>query len=445
MNLIKDKADCSGCRTCELVCPKSAITMKEDECGFIYPEINAKKCIDCGLCEKKCAFQSGYKKRKEFEPFYGYAARHKNHGVLMKSRSGGAFTAVSDLVLENGGVVFGAGFYEKKTVFDKVFSSKEKNIIFKFLKNNKEEESNCFAKIVHKKAETKEERDEFRGSKYVQSDLGDTFIQVKQMLEDGRQVLFTGTGCQVGALYMFLGKEYDNLITMDIVCHGVPTPKLWHDFLDMREREENSRVTQVNFRDKVKFGWKAHRETVWVDGKEISSRLYTKIFYMDTALRPSCFKCIYANKNRPGDFTIADFWGHERAVPGFAEDDKGVSLVIVNTNHAKKIWEEASKSMDVIDCTGYPFRHTNMKRPTKKPDNYEEFWKDYLENGFDFVMEKYCNYKVVTYSQKLQQEIEKEERKKRKEKKRRNKKRKNKIQNIKQRVKNKIKKVIGYE
>ncbi|MGI6010622.1 MAG: Coenzyme F420 hydrogenase/dehydrogenase, beta subunit C-terminal domain [Ruminococcus sp.] len=377
MELLKEAGKCCGCRTCEHVCPQSAITMEEDKHGFLYPHIDSDKCVDCGLCLKKCAFQSGYPTRKEFEPVYGYAARHKDRTIMMKSRSGGAFTAISDQILQQNGVVYGAGYDEKLKFF----------------------------KVVHKRAQTQEERNEFRGSKYVQSDLDGVFLQVKKDLEEGRKVLFSGVGCQVGALHKFLGKEYDNLLTMDLVCHGVPSPRFWADFLHMREREEGGHVTGADFRDKVRFGWKAHRETVTVDGKAISSRLYTKVFYLDTAARPSCFECVYANRNRVGDITIADFWGHEQAVPGFAEDNKGVSLVMVNTNKGLQIWKKAAESMDVIECTGYPYRHTNMKRPTKRPENYDEFWEDYLEKGFDFVMQKYCGYEVVSYYRRKREKI----------------------------------------
>lgn len=368
MELLKDKGQCCGCRACEYVCPKSAITMKTDEHGFWYPEIDAEKCIDCGLCLKKCAFQSGYKTRMEFEPAYGYAARHKDMDTLMKSRSGGAFIAISDKVLSDGGVVYGVGYDEEEGFF----------------------------KVIHKRAENAEQRNEFRGSKYVQSDLNNVFLRIKQDLTEGRKVLFSGTGCQVGALYAFLGKEYENLLTMDIVCHGVPSPKLWTDFLKMREKERNGKITAVDFRDKVRFGWKAHKESIWVDNKRVSSRLYSKIFSMATAMRPSCFQCIYTNRNRVGDITIADFWGDEKAVPGFNEDNKGVSLVMLNTQKGLKIWERSSGDMDVIDCTGYPFRHSNMKHPTKRPENYDEFWQDYESQGFDYIMKKYCNYDVLT-------------------------------------------------
>lgn len=378
MELFKDKEHCCGCRVCEQICPQSAITMQMDECGFLYPMIDSQKCIDCGLCLKKCSFQNGYKKRKEFEPARSYAARHKEMGTMMKSRSGGAFTAVSDQILMSGGVVYGAGYDSEDRLF----------------------------RVIHKRAETQEQRNEFRGSKYVQSDLGDVFCQIKKDLAAGKSVLFSGTGCQVGALHTYLGKEYDQLLTVDIVCHGVPSPKIWEDFLKMREQENGGIITSVDFRDKVHYGWKAHRETVWVNEKRISSRLYSKLFYLDVATRPSCFRCIYANKNRPGDITIADFWGHEDAVPGFNADNKGVSLVMVNTQKGYDIWEKAEKDMEIIDCTGYPFRHTNMKRPTKRPDNYEEFWEDYQQFGFDFVIKKYCDYEVGTKAQEISKKAE---------------------------------------
>ncbi len=376
MELLKEKEKCCGCRVCEKVCPKSAITMEEDENGFLYPHIDEQKCIDCGLCLKKCAFQSGYKTRKEFEPSYGYAARHKDFATMMKSRSGGAFPVLSDIILKEHGVIYGCGY----------------------------DETEGFYKVVHKKAQNQVQRDEFCGSKYVQSDLGNVFPELKEELEKGTRVLFSGTGCQVGALHTYLGKEYENLITVDIVCHGVPSPKIWREFLHMREKETHKKITGVDFRDKSKFGWKAHWESLTIGEEKMSSQLYRKIFSMAVATRPSCFQCVYANKNRPGDITLADFWGHEKAVPGFYDDDKGLSLVLVNTEKGKKLWDEAQEAMDTVDCTGYPYRHTNMKRPTARPERYEEFWEDYHAHGFDYIMKKYCNYEVVPYEKWKQRE-----------------------------------------
>lgn len=368
MELVKAKEDCCGCRTCEKVCPKGAIQMEADECGFLYPKIDQEKCIDCGLCLKKCAFQSGYKKRKEFEPFYGYGARHKEYEEYMKSRSGGAFAALSDQILAEGGSVFGAGYDDEKKFY-------------------------C---VKHKRAVTREERDEFRGSKYAQSDLANVFLEIKEDLEHGMPVLFSGTGCQVGALYAYLPKEYENLYTIDIVCHGVPSPKVWEDFLHMREKEMHGKVEGVDFRNKRVHGWKAHHETVRIGGKPYTSRIYSKLFSKGMA-RPSCYKCIYANKNRVGDITIADFWGHEKAIPGKWDDDKGISLVLVNNKQGMQLWERAKGDLEVEDCTGYPFRHTNMKRPTAKPEHYEAFWEDYASRGFAYCAEKYADYKMQSY------------------------------------------------
>lgn len=172
------------------------------------------------------------------------------------------------------------------------------------------------------------------------------------------------------ALYSYLPKEYDNLYTIDIVCHGVPSPKMWKDFLKMREKE--------------------------LHGKEFSSRVYTKLFYQNY-LRPSCFQCVYANKNRPGDITIADFWGHEKAIPDQWDDEKGISLVLVNNSHGMEWWDAAKEELAYVDCTGYPFRYTNMKRPTAKPATYDAFWKEYRENGFEAVVKRYAKYEPQSY------------------------------------------------
>lgn len=361
MDLVKEKEDCCGCRTCEKVCPEGAIAIKADVCGFLYPEIDSAKCIDCGLCLKKCAFQSGYGKRKEFEPSYAYGARHKKEQVYMDSRSGGVFTALSDHILKRSGAVYGAGFDREKGAFY----------------------------VKHEGAETEEGRNRFRGSKYVQSDLGDVFPEIKRRLEDGQAVLFTGTGCQVGALYAYLPREYEDLYTLDLVCYGVMSPKMWADFLHMREQEKGGKVESADFRDKKVYGWKAHKETVVIDGKPYTSRIFGKLF-SGSKIRPSCFKCIYTNKERVGDVTLADFWGHEDAIPGKWDDDKGISLVLVNTSRGKELWEAAKDEVDHVDVTGYPFRHSRMRTPTEKPESYDRFWEDYEREGFVFCAEKYA-------------------------------------------------------
>lgn len=366
MELFKEKGDCCGCSACMNVCGKHAIHMRSDEEGFLYPEIEESLCVSCEKCKEVCAFQNGYRTKDHFVPSLGFAVKHKEEEIREQSRSGGMFTALTDYILEKGGAVYGAGFGEH-------FS------------------------VQHKRAVTKEERDEFRGSKYVQSNMGDCFPKVRQDLEEGRKVLFSGTACQVAGLKRYLGKWYHNLFTVDIVCHGTPSPKIWEDFLRMREKELGSPVTAVNFRDKEKYGWAAHYESVVAGGKKYYSRIYTKLFYQNAVLRPACYECRYTNKRRPGDITLADFWGHEKAVPGFHEDDRGVSLVLVNSKRGKQLFDVVKKKLYCLETTGYPYRHTNMKRPSDCPEFREQFWEEYKTYGFAYISEHYAGHTPVPF------------------------------------------------
>ena len=227
---IKDQKDCCGCTACMSICPHNAIMMKPTALGFLYPIVDVTKCVECGLCEKVCQFNDNYDRSLNLEKPIAYAARHKDMNELMKSRSGAAFVAISDYIIEHGGIVYGAGYKEH-------------------------------FRVAHKRATTKEERDEFRGSKYVESDLTGVFKSVKEDLKNGYVVLFSGTPCQTAGLNSFVGKLLrDNLILVDIVCHGVPGPSLWRDYIDYLEKKEGFEVQYVNFRDK-KYGWSSHKET----------------------------------------------------------------------------------------------------------------------------------------------------------------------------------------
>ena len=228
---VTNPADCCGCTACASICTHDAISMQPDALGFLYPVVDESKCTDCGLCEKVCAFNDHYDTGLNLPQPEAYAARHKDMHEVETSRSGAAFIAISDYVLENGGVVYGAGYTDH-------------------------------FRVVHKRATTKEERDEFKGSKYVQSDLTGVFRQVKQDLKDGLTVLFSGTPCQTSGLNSYVGKKLrENLVLVDIVCHGVPGPYLWRDYLAYLEKKQGAAICWVNFRDKQEFGWKAHKET----------------------------------------------------------------------------------------------------------------------------------------------------------------------------------------
>jgi len=228
---IRNPQDCCGCTACASVCVHDAIKMTPDALGFLYPIVDKEKCVDCGLCEKICAFNDDYDRSMNLPSPDVYGVRHKDMEEIMKSRSGAMFVAISDYVLEHGGVVYGVGYEDH-------------------------------FRVVHKRATTKYERDEFRGSKYVQSDMKDIFRQVKEDLKHGRTVLFSGTPCQTSGLNSYVGKKLRvNLVLIDIVCHGVPSPYIWRDYLAYLEKKQGDVICEVNFRDKEIFGWRAHHET----------------------------------------------------------------------------------------------------------------------------------------------------------------------------------------
>ena len=228
---ILDPSQCCGCTACASICAHDAITMEPDKLGFLYPVVDTEKCTGCGLCEKVCAFHENYDKSLNLPLPDAYAARHKDMAEVETSRSGAAFIAISDYILENGGVVYGAGYTDH-------------------------------FRVVHKRATTKEQRNEFKGSKYVQSDLSGVFRQVKQDLRAGLTVLFSGTPCQTAGLHSYVGKKLrENLFLVDIVCHGVPSPFIWRDYISYLEKKHDSEICYVNFRDKDMFGWHAHKET----------------------------------------------------------------------------------------------------------------------------------------------------------------------------------------
>ena len=314
---ILDKSQCCGCTACVSICPKQCITMREDEEGFLYPVVDSSHCIDCNLCKKVCP--ELYPKEMR-EPLHVYAAKHKNEQVRLASSSGGIFTLLAEKIIDEGGVVFGVRF------------------------NNNWD-------VVHDYTETMEGLAVFRGSKYVQSYMGDCYLKAKSFLEQGRKVMFTGTPCQIAGLKNFLRKDYDNLLTVDVVCHGVPSPKVWQVYLDEIARKggknsvlshpivEKTEINHIDFRSKS-IGWKKFSFALTLskataDGEKntvLLSSIFTENPYMNAflsnlSLRPSCYDCPAKSGKSGSDITIADFWGIEDVLPEF-DDDKGISLVL---------------------------------------------------------------------------------------------------------------------
>lgn len=361
---ISDKSECCGCSACASVCAHNAITMKPDAMGFLYPDVDVSKCVECGLCEKVCAFNDDYDKSLNLSVPEAYGARHKDMNEVETSRSGAAFIAISDWILEQGGVVYGAGYADH-------------------------------FRVVHKRAVTKEERDEFKGSKYVQSDMGSIFRQVKQDLRDGKIVLFSGTPCQTAGLNSYIGKKYrENLYLVDIVCHGVPSPYIWRDYLFYIEKKYKKKVSVVNFRDKGEYGWVAHKETfIFEDGEKITPEQspYTDLFYKHIMLRQSCDSCHYCNTVRPSDITIADFWGVEKTNTEINKDNKGVSLLLVNTDKGYRVLEKIKNKLDLIPAKLDDCLQPNLMHPTILNAKSKEFESLYVKRGFTYVLRKYTN------------------------------------------------------
>lgn len=339
--------------------------MLPDALGFKYPKVNIDKCVECGLCDKVCAFNAEYDKSLNLSKPFAYAARHKNIKEIESSRSGAAFIAISDIIIEKGGIIYGAGYKDHFVV-------------------------------THKRATTKTERNEFKGSKYSQSDLGSMFSSIKQDLKEGKIVLFSGTPCQTAGLNAFIGKKFrDHLFLLDIICHGVPSPIVWKDYLHYLENKYNSKIIKVNFRDK-KYGWDSSFETFTLEnGKEIKLNQYNFLFSTNIMLRRSCYNCPFSNTLRPSDITIGDFWGWEKVVPSFNNDNKGVSLILVNTIKGYNLFNLAQTKLNTIPVNLEDCLQPNLKKPTQPHSKYTQFYTDFQRLEISQIFKKFGNTGII--------------------------------------------------
>lgn len=284
-----------------------------------------------------------------------YAVKHKDIDTRMASRSGGLFTAISDFALQHGGVVYGC-------VLDDEFSA------------------------IHVRAETVEQRNRMRGSKYIQSNIQNTYTDVKKDLDEGRIVLFSGTSCQITGLKAFLQREHNRLICVDIVCHGVPSPMVWHDYLYWQENKNRCEIEDVDFRNKRDYGWRDHIESLFLkNGKQIDSKLFTTLFYGHNILRPCCYKCPYKDIIHPGDITIADYWGVEKALSGF-DDNKGVSLLLINDDKGKIVFEAVQDELVFEKTRIEDSMQPPLRESYKEPERRSVFWSDYMKLSFEKVL-----------------------------------------------------------
>ncbi len=363
--IYRNQEDCCGCSACYSVCPKNAITMTPDEEGFLYPQIDQSQCIDCGKCSSICPliYEGNYKENSI--PHF-FAACHKSSEVLRQSTSGGAFTAISDAILRRNGVVYGADY-------DEAF------------------------RVAHRRAETSDQRDRMRISKYVQSDMGDTFKRIKVDLKEGRQVLFTGTPCQTAGLRGFIGKSplAERLYICDLICHSIPSPLIWEEYKRLLEWENGGKLTSVQFRSK-KYEWNranSNKGFLFTTGKSTEvqedNRFYQLFFQLGTITRPSCSQCHFADIRRVSDLTIGDYFGIEKYSPEWF-NPLGVSVILVNSSKGDDLFHQCRQDLIVEER---PKEETlceqqRLREPSKFPEVRHLFWEEYRSFGFGYIINK---------------------------------------------------------
>lgn len=362
------KEICSGCSACANICPVNAISMKPDSEGFEYPEIDFNICVSCGKCRNICPVANKYKDTEQIPKVY--AAVNNNEEARLNSSSGGLFTALAEKVIEDGGVVFGAGFGEH-------------------------------LKVVHKMCGDKNGLSELRGSKYVQSEIGNTYREAKEQLEAGKKVLFVGTPCQIGGLLAYLGKEYENLITVDFICHGVPSPKVWEKYVEFREAKAASKTQRTFFRHK-KYGWKMYSVQFEFSNcteyiQVLTKDLYMRGFLAHLYLRPACGVCSFKQIGRQSDITLADFWGIEKTDSAF-NDNKGTSLVMVHSAKGEEIFTSLSDKVS-FEKSDYDFAtadNASYLRSAHHSFFREEFFKSLDNNSIEKLVDRYCGDSIVS-------------------------------------------------
>lgn len=348
-----DLKECSGCGACAQVCPRHCIDMKDDINGFIMPTVNANKCVDCGLCNKVCQIISNSDKSNDAR---AYAVVAKEKSILSNSTSGGMFSLLAKYVIAKHGCVYGCAYDQE-------------------------------LKPHHIRIDVITDLYKLNGSKYVQSFTDSTYIQVKHDLNNGLMVLYSGTPCQIEGLKLFLDKKYDNLITVDVICHGVPSYSYFKKYIDYFSNEHNIKLSDFQFRSKDNGGWSLsgiYRGIDTKSGKNVKKPFYyfnSYYFYyfLEGAIyRESCYTCKHASLLRPGDFTLGDFWGAEGCGLGF-DTSNGCSLVLVNTYKARKIMDSLdmfSKKITLEEATRY---NKQLREPSSKPDIREELLRQYRE------------------------------------------------------------------
>lgn len=356
------KENCCGCRNCENLCPVEAIKMHKDEKGFLYPELDYTKCINCNICNNVCPIQAPITLNNVKKVI---AFQNNNNSDLKESTSGGAFSALSDIIIEENGSVFG-------TIMD------------------------AFRAYFIETDEIKI-RNKMRGSKYIQSDTNQIFYQVFLCLGKGKKVLFIGTPCQVSALYKYLKYKHCNyadlLITIDFICHGVQSDLIIKEHVKYLEKRYKKKIIDYKFRPKT-YGWNSSEEIRFKDGS-LKSGFWISccqdFFYKNISLRDSCYKCKYTCKTRCSDITIGDFWDHNNYIDKDLKLSKGLSIVMINTDLGKKYLNILEQKGVTVNINNYNYNQEALNRPAIQNKDYADFWKDFLLKEYNTVLNKYSD------------------------------------------------------
>lgn len=354
MELYKKKEDCCGCAACLDACPAGAISMVQDQEGFFYPKIKETLCTDCGRCIKVCPLRN----RSEAQPEHLYfGAQAREDTIRATSSSGGILSILARYVFQHEGVVYGAAYHETM-------------------------------KVMHKEASGREQLEQLKRTKYVQSDLRTVYQRIEDRLKDERWVLFCGTPCQAQALKLFLGKSYDKLIIVDLICYGVPSPGIWNSYVKYLEDKKKGKMTDFSFRDKRNRD-NGHMCAYVIDGAEYTASLYNDqycmMYFSNLMLRPSCHTCKFCTPERDSDITIGDFWGIEKVKPDM-DDGMGTSVVILHTQKARDIWEQIREDMTWFACKKEEILQPRLIGPTRAAPERKLFMILYRLVPFSFFL-----------------------------------------------------------
>lgn len=360
-NMLCDYDLCTGCQACRAVCPLDCISMKRDSQGFLYPKVDTSKCVGCGKCRNACPVVNRVKDDLQIPDCY--IAFSRDNQIRKSSSSGGVYAEIARSVIEKSGVVFGAAMNEKQQVFTVACGSMDK---------------------VEKTM----------GSKYVQADVGNSYKEVASYLKKGTYVLYSGTPCQIGGLYAYLGCEYDNLITVDLICHGVPSPRAWTEYTEYLERKYKSKIKNISFRCKDS-GWRKYSLKVQFDDKsvfreDITKNIFLRAFISHLILRPSCYCCSFKQVHRQADITLGDFWAANRVAN--LDDDKGISVLLAHSAKGKKLVDLISKNL-VIKSVGFQdaIKDNSSYEQSAEPSAYLKlFNKRWNRNSFPRAVKSLC-------------------------------------------------------